>query len=64
MICRRCHGVRWIYDLSQSDETRIREGQTTISRAIIPCPDCIGGTAHCCDGLTAANDPEDKQEGE
>ena len=27
-----------------------------------PCSECGGAqTAHCCDGLTAANDPEDKQ---
>lgn len=45
MICTTCHGERWKWE--------------TISngRARVPCPDCLGGEMHCCEGLTAQNDP-------
>ena len=38
-----------------------RPAQLRPERSSPPCPDC-GGTmvAHCCDGLTACNDPIDE----
>ena len=58
MICQTCQG--------RGDVLRF-PAEVKFGRFLMhsPCPDCNGsGVQHCCDGLTAANDPEDKQEGE
>ena len=68
MRCETCHGM----GMKPSGERisappgGIRSGASLIRGSapiLVPCPDCIGGTAHCCDGLTAANEtpePEGK----
>jgi len=44
MICEKCKGSGMIkeYDAVIGDTRHIK---------LIPCPDCMGGIAHCCDGI-------------
>ena len=45
MRCERCRGTGKVLD------------GVWWHRQAVPCPDCGGcGLAHCCDGLTAANE--------
>lgn len=61
MRCERCSGSGTVYRRPEG----MPDEPGWLSVVPVPCPDCIGGTAHCCDGLTAANDkpadPEDTE---
>jgi len=59
MICERCHGNHYVrYEFTCEDGRPVA--------VIEPCPSCIGGVAHCCDGdQPSARDLEiDKRRGE
>jgi hypothetical protein len=62
MRCETCHGRGMVPtgDTISTPPEGIRSGNSMIrgSAPILgPCPDCGGcGLAHCCDGLTAANE--------
>ena len=54
MRCETCQGRGWVRDqipmFTEYPNAAIRHPK-------VPCPDCGGcGVAHCCDGLTAANE--------
>ena len=53
MRCETCQGVgRVTYDQHP-------EPKPEPFGCAFPCPDCGGsGISHCCDGLTACNDPD------
>lgn len=52
MRCETCQGTQWI------PTGRAWEGDP-IMRA---CPDCIGGQAHCCEGMQEQPEKDDEQE--
>lgn len=47
MICETCHGTGWIRLKSPILYAHPRLGQIVTDH--VPCEDCIGGTASCCD---------------
>jgi hypothetical protein len=51
MRCETCHGLGVVMNPERATNPA--------AMPTIPCPDdgCIGGVSHCCDGLTACNDP-------
>lgn len=54
MICEVCGGRGWVFRLPHGMnpfEMRLPGIEKAMQR--VPCPDCIGGTAHCCDGICA-----------
>lgn len=58
MRCEKCQGTgRLTYD-------QMPHPKPTEFGSTWPCVDCGGsGTAHCCDGLTACNDPPEEDGG-
>jgi hypothetical protein len=56
MRCERCQGLgKLTYDTHPEPKPQ-RLG------SVFPCPDCGGsGITHCCDGLTACNEVEERE---
>lgn len=50
MICETCHGVGLVAKFRA-------EGAL---KSLLPCPDCIGGVRHCCEGERPQPEPETK----
>lgn len=61
MRCERCQGKGLVVKLGPSMRHTFQDGteiQTADFSSSVPCPDCGGsGFSHCCDGITACNDP-------
>lgn len=50
MICQTCHGNHYVTRAYSTELGPYYETQ--------PCPECIGGVSHCCDG----DQPSDREE--
>ena len=58
MICETCHGIgEVLIDRESNVVSRLRD-----TLMMMPCPDCIGGHAHCCDGLREQPEPSNVNE--
>lgn len=50
--CETCDGTRWV-------RRPVYHAGKVVAFCPDPCPDCRGGVAHCCEGLTAPCEPGD-----
>ena len=55
MICQTCDGRGYVYGAKTSIDRILRQER------YVPCPDCTGGVAYCCDSVPAVDESDTKE---
>lgn len=56
MRCERCQGARFV---AGSIIVNCGSPLAEETKLMVPCPDCTGGIAHCCEGLREQPEKDD-----